>query len=376
MLRLGVLVEQCLAPVPGGTGRYSAELAKALAGAAPPDATVTGIAAWHADVSAARLAGVLGPRRLPLPRRALAESWGRGRGPIPRGFDVIHAATLLAPRRGSTALVVTIHDAVPWTHPQTLTRRGAAWHRRVAERVAREADLVVVPTDAVRRDLARFLSLGRVEVVGEGVSADLAVPSDAQARAGRLGLPPAYLVSLATLEPRKGLDIAIAALARPEAPRLPLVVVGQPGWGGVDPHQLARRHGLASGRLMVLGRLTDADLAVVLAGAVALLVPSRAEGFGLPALEAMALGTAVVVSDAPALVEVGAGAALVVPREEPAALAAAAAEIAEDAELRRGLALAGRARAAHYSWEGAARRMWQLYREIAPVVATAPGPTA
>ncbi|MHB2022613.1 MAG: glycosyltransferase family 4 protein [Mycobacteriales bacterium] len=370
MIRVGVLLEQCLAPVPGGTGRYSAQLAQALAASAPADATLTGLSAWHLDLARARVPGLGPPRRLPLPRRLLAEAWARGRGPGPGGFDVVHAPTLLAPPRRASALVVTIHDTVPWTHPQTLSPRGAAWHRRIAARVAREADLVVVPTEAVRLDLARFLTPARVEVVGEGVSRALAEPPDAAERAARLGLPARYFATLATLEPRKGLDVAIAALSRPEAPRLPLVVVGQPGWGGVDPRQLARRHGLAAERIVVLGRLPDSDLAVVLRRATAVLVPSRAEGFGLPALEAMWLGTPVVVSDVAALVEVTAGAALVVAQDDPAALAAAAARIAEDAGLRQGMVAAGRARAGHYSWEAAARRMWQLYRELAPV---APG---
>jgi glycosyltransferase involved in cell wall biosynthesis len=365
-MRVGLVVEQCLAPVPGGTGRYAYEVAAALARSAPPGSTVTGWSAWHRHPGAAVVPGVRGPRRLPLGRRTLTAAWERGVGPAPRTVDLVHAPTLLFPPRRWRPLVVTMHDTVPWTHPETLTARGVAWHRAAAARAAREADLVVVPTEAVATELAELLPLrARPLVVGEGVSAGLVVPPDADQRAARLRLPTGgYLATLATLEPRKGLDVAIAALARPGAPALPLLVAGQPGWGGLDLPGAAAARGLAPDRLRLLGRLDDADLAVLLSRAIAVVLPSRAEGFGLPLLEAMSLGTPTVIADAPALVEVAGGAALVVPREDAAALAAALGRLAADASLRGGLAAAGRRRAAAYSWDDAAGRLWTAYAEL------------
>jgi glycosyltransferase involved in cell wall biosynthesis len=369
-VHVAVLLEQCLAPVPGGTARYSREVATALAATARQGDSVGGWTAFHRDSSAARVPGVSGPRRLPLGRRALAAAYERGLGPAPRPTDVVHAPTLLAPPRARRPLVVTVHDAVPWTHPETLTARGVAWHRRMGVRVARYADAVVVPTAAVADDLARVLRLrgDHVHVIGEGVGAGLRLPDDPAelaARAQRLGLPEAgFLLTLATLEPRKGLDVALRALAHPEAPALPLLVAGQAGWGGLDLPSEAARLGLPPDRLRLLGRVDDADLAVLLSRATALLAPSRSEGFGLPVLEAMAAGTPVVTSDAPALVEVGGGAPLVVPRDDPAALAAAAALLASDRAERSRRSAAGRARAAHYTWDRAARALWTLYREL------------
>lgn len=366
-MQVGFIVEQVLAPVPGGTGRYSAELATALARAAAPGDTVVGWCAWHRDAAAAALPGVGGPVRLPVPRRVLATAWQRGAGPAPTGVDVVHAPTLLVPpkRRGVT-LVVTIHDTVPWTHPHTLTPHGVQWHRAMGERAARHADAVVVPTQAVAADVRVHLKIsdGRIHVIGEGVAdAVLTVPADADARAVRLGLPSGgYLLTLATLEPRKGLDVALAALAHPDAPDLPLVHVGAPGWGGLDVAARAARARLDVGRVRTLGRVPDADLAVVLSRATALLAPSRSEGFGLPVLEAMAHSVPAVVSDVPALVEVGGDAVVVVPVDDPAALAAAAAAAACDEGLRRRLAAAGRARVTAFTWNAAARACWSLYR--------------
>ncbi len=367
MARLAVIVEQLLAPVPGGTGRYTAEIAAALAATAPAASTVAGWAAWHRALGAA-VPGVRGPRRLPLPRRGLVAAWERGLGPVPRDADVVHAPTPLAPPRRGVPLVVTIHDAVPWTHPWTLTPRGVAWHRRAGQRAARTADRVVVPTAAVADELSRVLPdlrADRLLVVGEGATAALASPPpDAAARADRLRLPPAYLLSLATLEPRKGLDVLLAAVAEPAAPDLPLLVVGQPGWGGVDPATEAARRGLPPGRVRVLGRLADPDLAVVLHRAAGVVVPSRAEGFGLPVLEAMAAGVPVVSSDAPALVEVGGGATLVVRRDDPPALATALRAIVEDRELAARLSAAGRRRAGDFNWQAAARALWLAYDDL------------
>lgn len=397
-MRVGFLVEQLLAPVPGGTGRYSAELAAALARTAAPGDGVTGWCALRPGhrptglatrlggaagrlsggrfpagqaATDAAIPGVLGPLRLPLGRRTLAAAWSRGLGPAPTGVDVVHAPTLLIPpRRRGAALVVTIHDAVPWTHPRTLTPHGARWHQEMGARAARTADAIVVPTLAVAEDLRSFLRVpdGRLHVIGEGpADAVLRVGPDAEARARRLGLPPGgYLLTLATLEPRKGLEVALAALRMLTGPaaQLPLLHVGQPGWGGLDTDAEASKLGVPAGRFRSLGRIDDADLAVVLSRATVLVAPSRSEGFGLPVVEAMAHGVPVVVSDVPALVEVAGPAGTVVPVDDPRALAAAVVRIAGDSALRQRLSGFGRERARHFSWIEAARACWALYRRV------------
>ena len=161
---LSVLLEQCLAPVPGGTGRYSREVARALARTGPV-LGVTAAAPRRRPRPGRRASS--GPRRLPLPRRALVAAWERGLGPGVPG-DVVLAPTPLAPPRRRTPQVVVVHDAVPWTHPETLTPRGVAWHRRAVERAGRDADLVVVPTQAVAAALREHVRLDRLQVVGEG----------------------------------------------------------------------------------------------------------------------------------------------------------------------------------------------------------------
>jgi glycosyltransferase involved in cell wall biosynthesis len=290
----------------------------------------------------------------------LSELWRRGWPPGVRG-DRVHATTPLAPAR-SHGLVVTVFDAVPWTHPETLTPRGVSWHRQMVGRAVDRAEAIVTLSAAVADDLIGiFPALAdRIKVVGPGVTT-LVSPPDAQARRRRWGVPDRYVLSVATLEPRKGLDVLVTALALPAARGAHLVVVGSPGWGGVDLMSFAAQAGVSADRVHVLGRVGDDDLAAAIAGAAVLAAPSRSEGFGLPVLEAMAAGVPVVVSDAPALVELAGGVGLVVPRDDPARLAAALGEVLGDDAAAAGLAEAGRRRAADFSWQAAAARLWDLH---------------
>ncbi len=337
------MAEQLRARVPGGTGRYTAELLNALRAAAWSDDRVTG---WYAP-GGARLDRI----RRPL----LAELWRRGLGPTPRA-DCVFAPTLFVPPRRSHPLIATIHDAVPWTHPETLTPRGARWHRLMAERVAGTADVILTPTAAVARELTAFISLPRVEVVGEGVSAQIStVPADAEQRAQRLGLPPSYALAVGTLEPRKGLDVIAAALGDASWPDVPLLIAGPGGWGDALPDAADRA------RIRLLGRLADPDLATVYARADVLVMASQAEGFGLPVLEAMTHGLPVVISDAPALVEVAGGAAIVTPRGDAAQLAAAVGRALAEREV---WSKAGLVRSKDFSWEAAAVHVWDICRDL------------
>lgn len=363
MPELVAIAEQLLAPVPGGTGRYTRELLRAMAANTPDGWRLTTAVSGSGDPAAAEVDGVPGPRVLRLPRRALIAAWERG-VPLWPGGDAVHAMTPLAPpprrRRG---LVVTVHDAVPWTHPETLTPRGVTWHRRAITRAARHADALVVPTAAVAGELARHIDItAPVHVVGEGATPHLLAEPDPAPPLART-LPARYVLAIGTVEPRKGYQHLVRALAEPHAPDVPLLIAGQRGWGELDLDRLARDLGLPAERVRLLGAVSDAELAVLLRRATALAVPSLAEGFGLPLLEAMTAGVPVVHSDAPSLVEVAGGAGMAVPRADPAALATALRTLLDDPRRGAELAEAGLRRAKEFTWQRAARAVWRLQLE-------------
>jgi glycosyltransferase involved in cell wall biosynthesis len=369
-MHLALVLEQALAPIPGGTGRHSVELARALSATREEGDVVSSWTAWHRSIAAARIPVVEGPHRLPLPRRALIAAWERGWPPAINKASVVHAPTLLVPPRPKKgALVVTIHDTVPWRYPETLTPRGVAFHLKMAERAAKYADVIAVPTAAVADDLYECMdgiSADRIVVCGGGVSHTLLTHPDPDLVAAvrhSLDLPSAYLLTLSTLEPRKGLDVLLEALAlTPAAP--PLLVVGPQGWGGVNVADHARKLGLGADRVRVLGSVRDEVLGVLLRRATALVAPSLAEGFSLPIAEAMAVGTSVLCSDDPAQVEVAGGAAVVFPRGNPHALATSLQLFLGTAWDRPRLRKIGLKRALEFDWKLVAERMWGVYRQL------------
>ncbi|CAN5554563.1 glycosyltransferase family 1 protein [soil metagenome] len=379
MATLRVIIDQIVAPVPGGIGRYAEELTRQLIVTAPRGARVAGIVSASPEADYAtiqqRLPGLTELYKSPLARRELSAAWAHGFTRLP-GTGLVHATSLLAPlhrhdraSQPGEQTVVTIHDAVPWTHPETLTPRGVSWHKRMAKRAERYADAIVVPTHAVADELSQLLQIdGRVRVIGGAVGSGLVVPTNAAARAAELKLPERYLMSVGTLEPRKGLEPLIRALARPESGDLPLLVVGPDGWGGVDLKAVAKEAHVDPNRIRAVGHVSDSDLALMLSRATAFVFPSLAEGFGLPVLEAMSFGVPVIHSDAPAVVEVAGEAGYVVPLADadgyPARLAEAIGAVVGDEKLAAGLSVSGRDRSGAFSWRDSAEKVWQLHSDL------------
>jgi len=352
-----VVVDQIVAPVPGGIGRYALNLIRALSERANDSQKLVGYVPRVPRDTVRELESLLpllhGFEMSPLARGLVGRAWRYGIA-VPRK-QFTYSPSLFAPLTETGSHIDTIHDAVPWTHPETLTPHGVAWHRAMAARAERFADIVVVPTEAVAARLSTYLDLGdRIRVIGGAPSADLVVPVDSAARRTTLGVPDRYITFVGTLEPRKGLEQLMTSLAVIDD--LPLVLIGPMGWGGVDVPTLVARTGIDPSRVIALGRLDDADLVSVLAGSRALVVPSLDEGFGLPVLEAMTLGIPVIHSTAEALLEVAGGAAIAVDVHGVNGTIALAEALTglDDETLRRDLASRGRARAAAFSWDSSA----------------------
>lgn len=354
-----VVAAQLCAPVPGGTGRYTAELVRALSKTATGNDRVFALAPRGCDRAHDLGVEVEG---LPASFRVLARLWERGLPPRAGAAQVVHAPTLLVPpvRKGA-ALVVTIHDVVPWTHPETLSSRGVSFHQRMARRAGRDADLIITPTRHVARQVERLLNPTAPVVAVLAGASHLPEPQSALLPPHLAARP--YVLFVGTAEPRKGLDTLVAAMSSVQTSGLTLVVVGPSGWGDVNVADLAARAGI-SDRVLVTGRVSDAQLATLYAHAGCVAMPSRAEGFGLPVVEAMSFGVPAVTSSDPALVEVGGGATLVVPVDDHAELATQLAVAVAPGPVRSGLVERGSRRVQQLGWEKAGRELWRVYRSL------------
>ena len=379
MTTLRVIVDQIVAPIPGGVGRYTEELTRELIRRAPRGCSVSGVVSSSPEAEyelvEMLLPGLDGLFKSALARRELELAWQHGFTRLP-GSGMVHATGLFAPlfkhdrvNNVGEQIAVTIHDVIPWTNPEALSTRRLGWYKAMAKRAYKYADAVVVPTHAVASQLSEIHDFGdRVRVIGGAVSSKLTLPVDPDARAKRLDLPERFILSVGTLQRHKGIAELIQAMAHPQLKAYTLLIAGPEGSQGLDVVRIAAEAGLAEDRVRALGYLADADLAVALDRASVFVLPSLAEGFGLPVIEAFNFGTPVVHSDDPALLEVSAGAGLAVAREPAESyaerLAEAVGTVLVDPALTDRMGFAGRDRARTFSWADSADKVWQLHADL------------
>lgn len=362
MTTLRVIVDDILLPGSGPVARYAEDLTRALIQTAPRGSDVAGVVAASPEGDYARLRELLtGMRQLhksALARRELAAAWQHGFTPLP-GTGMVHAPSLFAPlRRHDRSLapgdqtIVTIHDAIAWTHPDVLPPRTVSWTKAMGRRAQRHADAVVVPSHAVAADLDEHLGLGdRMRVIGAAPTTTLVVPTDAAARRAAHGLGERYVVGVVEGDPRNGYaDLVAVAHA------------------GVAVVLLARAGDSAAvegaDALTVIEDAGSADRAAILAGASAFVDPGIAAGPPGAVLDALALGIPVVATDLPATAELTADGALLVEPDDASALTDAIRSVLDDAAAAEKLSVAGQDRAKAFTWRDAAEKVWQLHADL------------
>lgn len=337
-----------------GIGRYTAALSEELASLSEVDtrAVAFTLRGWR------KLRQVLPhgvqARGMPVAARLLRKAWLHSQLPPVELFagptDVVHGTNFVLPGRFRAAGVVTIHDLAFFDAPGELSPSDHELPQLV-RRGARLADTICTPTNAVADQVAERLDVDRGKIVvtplGVNPAWFTARPPDKQRRAV-LGLPEKYLLFAGAPGPRKGLGWL--ARAHEAAPDLPDLVFAGPGTFSVGARS---RH---------LGYLPDVDLRTVVAGASALVLPSRDEGFGLPVLEAMASDVPVVCTDIPALREVAGNCASLVPYEDVDALVEAV-RIAVSDPHAVATSAARRAHVANFTWRACAELTVAAYRQ-------------
>jgi len=288
--------------------------------------------------------------------------------------DLFHAPHYVVPFFPPAATVVTVHDLMHLHRPEHASPLRRVYARFMVGRAMRLAARVIAVSEATKREILAFgpEHSGKVEVIPNGVEERFFLDGEernSEARRGPAGpsLPPSfkgpYLLFVGNDKPHKNLEGLFAALAsiRKNVPDVELFLAGVAASRPVPPGVRA------------FGFVADADLPPLLRGARALVLPSFAEGFGLPVAEAMAAGTPVACSDLPALREVAGDAAVYFDPHDTASIARAIADLLGDEAKRGLLTRRGKERAAALTWDAAAGATARLYRDVLAEVSGEPG---
>ena len=385
-MRVALNLEQCFQRPPGGIGRYAAELGRLLPETADPvdggPVEVVPFVARHSTREIDAVWPELGVRGSPevlrVPRRALYELWNRwGRAdPLSdrhavalRDVDVLHAPSVAVPPRGRAPLVVTVHDAAPLLFPDTYTRLGRRFHELGFAAAAARADAIVAPTAAAADEVAEHTVIARERITPIHHGVDHVLATDAQVEAVRLvfDLEAPYVLWVGTLEPRKNVRVLVDAFARAvDDADLPhdLVLAGPQGWLS-ESDVVAQRATALGRRVRFTGPLSPDELRALYRGADLFALPSLHEGFGLPAVEAMAQGSAVVCSDLAVLREVTGGQARYAAPDDVDGWSDALVTLLRDDAVRTALGEAGRVHALGFTWARSCAQHVAVYASVA-----------
>jgi glycosyltransferase involved in cell wall biosynthesis len=360
---------------PVGAGRYTIELVRALG---QRDDVQTTLFARRADgarwvalaeASAGNLSVcALAPRSRPL--RLIYSEFGLARD-LRRArpeLGVFHGPHYQVPRYVNRPSVVTIHDLTFVDHPEWHERSKVMVFQRAMRHAAIRADVVIcVSEHTASRFAAHYTPRGEVRVVMHGVDHERFHPhgdiaTDEELRRG-VGVRAPYLLHVGTIEPRKNIPNLIAAFGQiaETNPDLHLVLAGQLAWGAEEIER-ALANSQHRSRILLLGYVNDDLVAPLLRGASVVAYPSIEEGFGLPALEALACGAPLVTTARSVMAEFAGDAALLVEPDDLSGLVGAIGELIAggthvDDRRQRGLS-----RAARFTWERSALGHLDAYR--------------
>jgi glycosyltransferase involved in cell wall biosynthesis len=375
-----------------GIGRYTRELVRDLVAQGDSYSYTLFYAAGGLDSASPYLADLrqlcathrhVRSAPIPLSPRRLTQIWQRARLPLPvelfaGPLDIVHAPDfVLPPTRART--IVTIHDLSFLIYPEFAAPGMVRYLSSAVPRSLRRADAVLADSIATRDDLARLLRIdpARVSLVYPGVSPRFRPlpPDQIEPVRRRLGLPDRFILFVSTLEPRKNLVRLIEAFARllrrsgegpaPQLADLKLVIGGRRGWLYEEIFAAIERLHLGQ-QICALDYVDDNDLPALYNLADVFAYPSVYEGFGLPALEALACGTPVLTADNSSLPEAVGDAAVLVPAGDVDAIAAGLARLLADPALRARLRAAGPLRARQFTWARAAQQVLECYRQVIP----------
>lgn len=293
-----------------------------------------------------------------------------GRVPFNRllpGAELYHATEhLLMPLR-RTPTVLTVHDLIFRRYPAHHKPLNRWYLNLTMPLYCRRATRIITVSEQTKRDVIEAYGVPgeKITVIYEAASPNFAPqpPEVSAAARARYNLPPRYLLSVGTIEPRKNLGRVLSAFEYLHGEGLvdAFVIVGKKGWL-YDDFFSQLEHSPVKHAVIFPGWVADEDLPAVYAGAAAVAFPSEFEGFGLPALEGMACGAPVVCSNSSSLPEITGDAALTVEPTDTEAITAALRRVLAEPGLADELRRRGLAQAARFSWERAAAETMRVYQ--------------
>jgi len=356
----------------GGSEEATVALLRQIAAQRPDDLdyvvyALDDFAMAHPDVVAlfphrlARLTGRLKPLRVGAENTWLASETRKD------GLDLVHHMNAVLPLVRRAPGVVTVHDLQPFDMPGNFHPVKRRYVHATVPRSVRGAEIVVTPSEFVRQGVIdRFgVAPEKVRTTWWGVDAPRSGDDVTVAQVqDRYGLPPRWFVLNAMTWPHKNHALLVRAFATVAAKEhdVMLVLTGGEGQQEEELAELVRRLGLG-GRVRRTGRVPRPDLLAILRGATALTFPSRYEGFGLPVLEAMSLGTPVIAARTTSIPEVAGDAAVLLDPDDIEGWTQAMLEVLADEAERARLVEAGRRRVESFSWATTASQTIQVYRD-------------
>jgi glycosyltransferase involved in cell wall biosynthesis len=361
-----------------GVGRYTRSLAAEVAPLLGDDDEFI---LWYTSMSRAPrsissvAAGSHGTsKRIPLSPRAASLLWQRMRLALPIDRligqpDLLHSPDFVAPPV-KAPLIATIHDLSYLVVPEFAHPNLKRYLEASVPRTIRRASHVIAVSEMTRQDIIERYQVepSRVSTIYNGVDGWFYEPDRAAVERAieHFGLRRPYFIIVGTVEPRKNHLALLHAFAQLYEKRkdVSLAIVGSPGWLS-EPIIAEIEKSAMSMPVRYLRFVDDTWIPALYAGSVALVSPSWYEGFGLPVLEAMACGAAVITSDRGSLPEVAGDNAILVPPGDIEELAASMERLLYDSALRADLVRRGRDHAATFSWRAAAEEHVELYRQVA-----------
>jgi len=289
------------------------------------------------------------------------------------GFDVLHATASFLPARWSGRSVLTVHDLYFLDAPDETDKLGGKLLAKTLPADLKRADAIIAVSVATKRDLRRHfpeIPERKIHVIYEAADPRMVPVDDEQRLAlfrSEYALPDVYILAVGTIEPRKNLPALFAAyryLKDIYAVPPPLVVVGMRGWKSGPTYQALTALELTQHDVVFTDYVPHEHMPLIYAGARMFVFPSKAEGFGLPLVEAMACGLPVVASDIPVFREIAGDAASYAPPDQPELIAQEIAALLRSREKRRAAAQASVVRARRFDWSLTAQKTLRLYEAV------------